>query len=102
MTPASHEVRAFTALYPASCPRPSPSRIDSGHGFPSRNRGLLSSAKTPKTGTPKPIVDNCLTPAAATFLAWRPKVHPPEMGSMNQQRYARVHGRHHRLWAHGI
>src|SRR5437762_2220699 len=55
MTPASHDVRALTALYPASCPRPSPSRILSGQSPPSRKRGLLSSANTPNTGTPNPI-----------------------------------------------
>src|SRR5579864_969114 len=30
------------------------------------------------------------------------KVQPPEMGSVNQQGYAGVYSRHHRLWAHGM
>src|SRR5215475_7908511 len=69
MAPASQAVRAFTGIYPASSPKRTPSMIDSGHGFPSRNRGRLSSANTPKTGVPKPTVPKIFVPAAATFLA---------------------------------
>ena len=43
--------------------------MDSGHGFPSRNRGKLSSANTPKTGVPKPTVPKIFVPDAASFLA---------------------------------
>src|SRR5215510_1691476 len=40
----------------------------SGHGFPSRKRGLLSSAKTPNTGGPNPVVVRIIAPASASFL----------------------------------
>src|SRR6476660_3743272 len=69
MAPASQTVRAFTGIYPASSPNRTPSTIDSGHAFPSRNRGLLSSANTPNTGDPKLTVPSTFTPAAATFFA---------------------------------
>ena len=43
--------------------------MPSGHGLPSRKRGVLSFANTSIVGAPKPIVIRIFVPAAASFSA---------------------------------
>ena len=101
MTPASHDVRAFTALYPASCPRPSPSRIDSGHGSAVPETRLVVIGKHAEDRHSEPDRRQLLHARGRNSLGVL-EAQPAEMWRVDKLGHARVDGGHHGLWTHRV